>query len=365
MVQVAGRASLLDERSDKSRLIDRANQMWDTQAAFEWRRKLLPPEEQECPVSYHTEAVDHCMDTHLLGSHVEKNIPEADSLQNVVFYSCEECGMVTDTNGMCHVCARLIQGNMERTLGLASNLSMYSPIARELPSRVSEQWTPNGYHSQGMVAADIFTPRCRSCGAAIIPGEDTCFSCIIRTSYLPDDMEPDFSSRCPDPVVEGMFPKVNSSNSTLLDENLTSFQSLSTTLYSDWGPDHVTNSVPPSLAEIDVFGRDNHFTRGTQPDLSHEYDSTSGFASRFDTMTNSSTLTIFSHSISSSSEPRIQPVYDKCQGSMTLTEQNSTRDKEHARPPSTKVSLKASICIRCRLEDQAVGPVPFVMNDTW
>ena len=36
MVQIAERASILDQQADKILLIERANHLWDTQAMFEW-----------------------------------------------------------------------------------------------------------------------------------------------------------------------------------------------------------------------------------------------------------------------------------------------------------------------------------------
>lgn len=330
-------------------------------SSFQMATEDLPSEGKKCPVSFHTEPIDHGMDTHLLGSHVEEDIPEANGLRNAVLYSCEECGMVTDTNGLCHFCAPYFIDNLESTSNPENNSRMYSPIAWESPSWVAGKWIPTRYQSQGTTIGDMVHSQCVSCGAAILPDEGSCFSCISNSSKLPDYTKWNSSYESPTPVDEGTFPKCNSSAFTQTDEDLMNSQSLSMTFCSDWGLD-IVDDVLAGLGENDAVGRDYHFACGNQ-ELFHTCDSASESAPHLNNITNFSMPAVFPQAVSLSNESKSQPVYDSCQQAITSTEKHGTHNKELALYPSTNSRKKASICVQCRLAHEAVRPFASVLHD--
>lgn len=274
MIQVAERASMLDEKSDKNSLIERANRLWDTQAFSEWRRKFSPPKGSQSSAHFGARSIDQSMNPCVQGSPAGKGITEANGLRHALLCCCKKCGMVMDTSGLCPSCASLVDDGMapmEPTSSPESNLRTKSTIAPEPPIWVADKWTSEIYQSQGTIAASIVHSRCSSCGATTLSGEGTCFACFFSYSNLADYTNSNFLYQAPFPVAEGMFSKGNTSTSTLPDEDFASSQLLSTASGCDWGLDPVFASIPAGFAENTVVGRDYHSTRGIQTGHSNAY----------------------------------------------------------------------------------------------
>ena len=161
MVQIAERASILDEKADKMHLIESANRQWDGQATFEW---------------YLTDNS---------ASEKTEDPQDVDSQR-----SCFSCGAFLCPNELCLSC---LSQSSDGSIWEESNFSGKFPMETSQSARLSPEALESmsriwDFGCSQALDTELESSTCHSCGMIVMfPGDSLCFSCFSYSSEIQGD----------------------------------------------------------------------------------------------------------------------------------------------------------------------------------
>ncbi|KAL2038935.1 hypothetical protein N7G274_008275 [Stereocaulon virgatum] len=164
MVQIAERASILDEKADKMHLIESANRQWDRQAIFEWS---------------------------ITDDSASESTEDPEDVESQ--RSCFSCGAFLCPDGSCPFClSQSSDGSIWEEINLAGNSSKKTfpqeRLTPEAPRSAPGIWDPGCYQALGTSVPGSERSTCHSCGMIVMfPGDNLCFSCFCYSSDVQGD----------------------------------------------------------------------------------------------------------------------------------------------------------------------------------
>ena len=174
MVQIAERASILDEKADKMHLIESASRLWDGWVAFE------------------------CYSTDDSASEKTGDPEDVESQR-----SCFSCGAFLCPNGSCLSClSQSSDGSIWEESTFAGNFPKEtSPQACLIPEALESMsgiWDFGYYQALDTSVPELERSTCLSCGMIVMfPGDKLCFSCFSYSSDVQGDTSLTSSSEDP------------------------------------------------------------------------------------------------------------------------------------------------------------------------